>query len=119
MKSYFDQLPRVLDDAALVDGASWFNIIFRVILPASKTAFVIIALFTFMSAWGEFIIASILDIMTLGKYIYESAVAGQAGIMKPSTFAAASIVYALPIIALFAIAQRYIDEVYKLGIVKG
>lgn len=119
MKSYFDQLPRVLDDAAFIDGASWFNIIFRVVLPASKAAFVIIALFAFMGAWGEFIIASILDIMTLGKYIYESAVAGQAGIMRPATFAAASIVYAIPIVVLFAIAQKYIGEAYRLGIAKG
>lgn len=119
MKSYFDQLPRALDDAAFIDGASWTSIIFKVVLPASRAAFIIIAMFAFMSAWGEFIIASIFNITTLGKYIYESAVAGQAGIMEPATFAASSIVYAVPIIALFALSQKYIGEAYRLGITKG
>lgn len=119
VKSYFDQLPRVLDEAAFIDGAGWLSIIFRIVLPSSKAAFIIVALLAFMGAWSEFIIASILGIKTLGMYIYETAVAGQAGIMEPATFAAASIVYALPIIGLFILAQRYIGEAYRLGIVKG
>lgn len=63
----------------------------------------------------EFIIASILNITTLGKYIHESAVAGHAGVMEPATFAAASLIYAVPIIALFALSQKYIGEAYRLG----
>ncbi|MEM1638733.1 MAG: ABC transporter permease subunit [Desulfurococcaceae archaeon] len=119
MKSYFDQLPEELDEAAFIDGASWLHIIFRVIFPASKAAFVIIMLFAFMNAWGEFIIANILQLKTLGMYIYSRAVAGQAGIMEPATFAAASIIFAIPMIVLFAVAQKYIGEAYRLGITKG
>ncbi|MEM0002020.1 MAG: ABC transporter permease subunit [Desulfurococcaceae archaeon] len=119
MKSYFDQLPKELDEAAFIDGASWLHIIFRVIFPASKAAFVIIMLFAFMNAWGEFIIANILQLKTLGMYIYSRAVAGQAGIMEPATFAAASIIFAIPMIVLFAVAQKYIGEAYRLGITKG
>lgn len=114
MKSYFDQLPRSLDEAAFIDGASWPTIIFRVIFPASRAAFIIITLFAFMSAWGEFIIANILGLQTLGKFVFEQA-AGQAGLMEPATFAAASILYAIPIIILFVVAQKYIGEAYKLG----
>lgn len=66
----------------------------------------------------EFIIASILNITTLGKYIYESAVAGHAWIMEPATFAAASLIYAIPIIVLFALSQKYIGEAYRLGAVE-
>lgn len=119
MKSYFDQLPKELDEAAFIDSASWFHIIFRVIFPASKAAFIIITMFSFMSAWGEFIIANILQLKTLGMYIYSRAVAGQAGIMEPATFAAASIIFAVPMIVLFVIAQKYIGEAYRLGITKG
>ncbi|ADM27519.1 binding-protein-dependent transport systems inner membrane component [Ignisphaera aggregans DSM 17230] len=118
VKSYFDQLPKELDEAAFIDGASWLMIIFRVILPASKAAYIIIAMLAFMSAWGEFIIANIMGITTLGRYIYESA-AGQVGVMEPGTFAAASLIYGTPIIVLFALAQRYIGEAYRLGIAKG
>ncbi len=119
MKSYFDQLPKELDEAAFIDGASWFHIVFKVVFPASKAAFIIITLFAFMSAWGEFIIANILQLKTLGMYIYTTAVAGQAGIMRPGEFAAAAIVYAIPMMVLFAVAQKYIGEAYRLGIVKG
>jgi len=42
IKSYFDQLPKELDEAAFIDGASWFNIIFKVIFPSSKAAFIFI-----------------------------------------------------------------------------
>jgi len=66
----------------------------------------------------EFIIASILNITTLGKYIYESAVAGHAWIMEPATFTAASLIYAIPIIVLFALSQKYIGEAYRLEAVK-
>jgi len=118
VKSYFDQIPKELDEAAFIDGASWPMIIFRVILPASKAAYIIVAMLAFMSAWGEFIVANIMGITTLGKYIYESA-AGQVGIMEPGTFAAASLIYGVPIIILFALAQRYIGEAYRLGIAKG
>jgi arabinogalactan oligomer/maltooligosaccharide transport system permease protein len=116
MKSYFDQLPKELDEASFIDGAGWFHIIFRVIFPASKAAFIIIILFAYMSAWGEFIIATILQIPTLGWYVYTQGVAGQAGLMKPGVYAAAAIIYAIPMIILFALAQRYIGQAYRLGI---
>jgi len=119
MKSYFDQLPKELDEAAFIDGASWFHIIFRIALPASRSAFIIIAIFAFMGAFGEFIIADILQLKTLGRYIYQVAVGGEAGIMRPSTYAAMSLIYATPIVLLFIVAQKYIGEAYRRGIVKG
>ncbi|MCD6300966.1 MAG: ABC transporter permease subunit [Staphylothermus sp.] len=115
IKSYFDQLPRELDEAAFVDGASWFTIIFRVVFPASKAAFIIITLLAYMSAWGEFIIANIMGLDTLGKYIYVMAVAGEAGLMEPGRFAAAALLYAIPMIILFVVSQEYIGEAYRLG----
>jgi arabinogalactan oligomer/maltooligosaccharide transport system permease protein len=118
MKSYFDQLPRELDEAAFIDGASWSDIIFKIVLPASKSSFIIIALFAFMGAWGEFIIADILGLNTLGRFIYRVAM-GPVGIDNPSTYAASSIIYAVPIVLLFVIAQKYIGEAYRRGIVKG
>jgi len=118
MKSYFDQLPRELDEAAFIDGSSWFDTIFKITLPASRAAFIIIALFAFMGAWGEFIVADIMQINTLGRYIYRTGVAGQAGLMNPATYAA-SLVFAVPIVVLFALSQKYIGEAYRRGIVKG
>jgi len=115
VKSYFDQLPRSLDEAAFIDGANWFEIIFRVIFPASKAAFIIVLLFGFMGAWGEFFIAGIFNLKTLGWYLY-IRVTGQAGLQDVGLYAAASILYATPIIILFIVSQKYIGEAYRLGL---
>ncbi len=116
MKSFFDNLPRELDEAAFIDGASWSQIVFKVILPASKSAMVVIAMFAFMGAWGEFIIASFLRVHTLAAFIYESA-SGQA--VRWGDFAAKTMLFAIPIIVLYAVAQRYIGEAMRYGAVKG
>ena len=73
MKGLFDGLPRELNEAAFIDGASWSQIIFKVILPSSKLAMVVVAMFAFMGAWREFIIASFLRVKTLAAYLFETA----------------------------------------------
>ncbi len=112
VKNYFDSLPRELDEAAFIDGASWRQIVFRVILPASKPAMIIIAMFAFMGAWGEFIIASFLRVRTLAAYVYETAT-GQT--IFWSDFAARTILFAIPIIILYIVAQKYIGEAMRYG----
>ncbi len=112
IKNYFDALPKELDEAAFIDGANWRQIVFRVILPASKPAMIIIALFAFMGAWGEFIIASFLRVETLAAYVYETAT-GQT--IFWSDFAARTILFAIPIVLLYGIAQRYIGEALRYG----
>jgi len=66
-------IPRELIEAAYIDGASWSQIIFKVILPSSKLAMVVVAMFAFMGAWREFIIASFLRVKTLAAYLFETA----------------------------------------------
>lgn len=112
IKNYFDSLPRSLDEAAFIDGAGWRQIIFRVILPASKPALVIIALFAFMGAWGEFIVASFLRVNTLAAYIYETAM-GQT--IYWSDFAARTILFSIPLIIVYAFSQKYIGEALRYG----
>ncbi len=112
IKNYFDSLPRSLDEAAFIDGAGWRQIIFRVILPASKPALIIIAMFAFMGAWGEFIMASFLRVETLAAYIYETAT-GQT--IYWSDFAARTIIFSIPLIAVYAFSQKYIGEAMRYG----
>ncbi|ADV64444.1 binding-protein-dependent transport systems inner membrane component [Desulfurococcus mucosus DSM 2162] len=118
LKSYFDNLPRELDEAAFIDGADWGTIIYRIVLPSSRPAVIIITLFAFMSAWGEFFIANLLRVNTIGAYIYMTAF-GERGLQDPSVYAALSLIYAFPIIVIYMVAQRYMGEAYRLGIVKG
>lgn len=112
IKNYFDSLPRELDEAAFIDGASWSTIVFKVILPASRPAMTIIALFSFMGAWGEFIVASFIKVPTIAAYIYQTA-AGQT--IFWGDFAARTILFSIPVVTLFIIAQRYLGEAIRYG----
>ncbi|MEO8554011.1 MAG: ABC transporter permease subunit, partial [Kofleriaceae bacterium] len=58
LKGYFDSLPRELEEAARIDGASPWMIFRKIILPLSRPALAVTALFSFMTAWNEFIMAS-------------------------------------------------------------
>ena len=55
MRQYFLTLPRELDDAAKIDGCSWWGIFYRILLPLSRPALATIAIFTFMSQWNSFL----------------------------------------------------------------
>lgn len=120
LKGYFDTLPRDLEEAALVDGASKFTIFWRIILPLSRPALAVTALFSFMTAWNEFILASTflsdersftLPIV-LQRYVGEfSAEWGR--------FAAGAIVVSAPVMALFFYLQKHLVGGLTAGGVKG
>ncbi|UNQ73350.1 ABC transporter permease subunit [Infirmifilum sp. NZ] len=112
VKNYLDALPREIDESAFIDGASWRQIIFDVVLPASKPTMIVIALFAFMGAWGEFIIANFLRIETLAAYVYETATSQT---IFWSDFAARTIIFAIPIIAIYVFTQKYIGEAMRYG----
>src|ERR1700722_13267637 len=58
LKGYFDTIPRELEEAALLDGATQGQIFIRVVLPLARPALAVTALFSFMTAWNEFILAA-------------------------------------------------------------
>jgi arabinogalactan oligomer/maltooligosaccharide transport system permease protein len=115
IKSYFDGLPRSLDEAAFMDGADWKTIVFRVILPSSKPAMAVIALFAFIGAWGEFILASFLRVPTLAAYIYQTAL-GQT--IYWSDFAARTILFSIPVLIVYSYAQKYLGEAFSYAATK-
>ncbi|HUK14221.1 MAG TPA: ABC transporter permease subunit, partial [Thermoanaerobaculaceae bacterium] len=55
LKGYFDTIPKELEESALMDGASAATIFYRIVLPLAKPAVAVTALFSFMTAWNEFI----------------------------------------------------------------
>src|SRR5207249_1467097 len=60
LKGYFDTIPRELEEAAIMDGASPGEVFVRIVLPLAKPALAVTALFSFMTAWNEFIVAATL-----------------------------------------------------------
>jgi len=120
LKGYFDTLPRELEEAARIDGASSWGVFFRVVLPLAKPGIAVTALFSFMTAWNEFILAQ--TFMT-DERSYTLPVLLQSQIGEYSadwgTFAAGAILTSLPVMALFYVLQRFLVGGLTAGSVKG
>jgi len=120
LKGYFDTIPKDLEEAAIMDGASQWTIFVRVILPLSRPAIAVTALFCFMTAWNEFILAAT---FMNAETAYTLPVALQHYVGDYSTewghFAAGAIVVSIPVMALFLALQRHLVEGLTAGGVKG
>ncbi len=120
MKGYYDTIPRELEEAALMDGASRVRTFYTIILPLAAPALVITALFSFLTAWSEYIVAAQVlltqDLYTvpLGLKQFESTMATEWGL-----YAAGSIVVSIPVIALFLYLSKWLISGLTLGSVKG
>ncbi|GAA0944079.1 sugar ABC transporter permease [Actinocorallia libanotica] len=121
IKSFFDSIPRELDEAMLIDGASHHQAFLRVILPLSAPILAISALLVFIATINEFLIASVFltgdDSRTLAVGLY-GLIAGE----RNSTFgmfAVGTLLTAIPTVAVFQFLQRYIVHGLTAGSVKG
>ena len=120
LKGYFDTLPRELEEAARIDGASPWGVFFRIVLPLSRPAIAVTALFSFMTAWNEFILAG--TFMTDEKsYTLPVLLRNYIGEYHAEWghFAAGAILTSLPVMALFYVLQRYLVGGLTAGAVKG
>jgi len=120
LKGYFDTIPQDLEDAARIDGASQWTIFTEIVLPLSKPAIAVTALFSFMTAWNEFILAA--TFLSDAK-AYTLPVVLQSYIGDFETqwglFAAGAIVASTPVMILFFILQKNLVEGLTAGSVKG
>jgi arabinogalactan oligomer/maltooligosaccharide transport system permease protein len=122
-KGFFDTIPKSLDEAARIDGATRAQVLFRIILPLAKPIVIYTILTAFMAPWGDFVFA---------KYISFGASAGMnvaVGLNsflsldqimnKYTLFCAGGVVVAIPVVILFLCLQRYYVEGVTGGAVKG
>jgi len=120
MKGYYDTIPYSLEEAARIDGCNQFHAFYRIILPLAAPALVITALFSFMTAWAEYLVAAQIlqnsDLWTLplGLKSFESNMSTEWGL-----YGAASLIVAIPVIVLFLALSRYLVSGLTLGSVKG
>ncbi len=120
LRAAFEAIPVDLEEAAMVDGATRFGAFVRVVLPLAKPAIAVTALFAFMSAYNEFILAAtLLDDarmftlpVMLQRFIGEYDAQWEA-------FAAGALVVSLPVMALFYVAQRHLVAGLATGGIKG
>ena len=122
-KGFFDTIPKSLDEAARIDGASRHKVFIKIILPLAKPIIIYTILTAFMAPWGEYMFASL---MAFGdQYYYNVAVGLKAMLDKEvaskyfTRFCAASVLISIPITALFFWLQKYYVQGVTGGSVKG
>ena len=124
-KGFFDTVPKSLDEAARIDGASRFRTFFKIILPLSKSIIIYTILISFISPWCDYIIVSFIMsgvpdtgmyTVSLGMYKWLEREQIQ---QYFTTFCAAAVIVATPITALFMWLQKYYVEGVTGGAVKG
>ncbi len=122
-KGFFDTLPKSLDEAARVDGATRFQVLKKIILPLSKPIVIYTVLTAFMGPWGDYVFARYISFGTsagmnvaVGLYNWLS----QDQIAKSYTmFCAGGVLVAVPVTVLFMCLQKYYVEGVTGGAVKG
>ncbi|GIF62321.1 sugar ABC transporter permease [Asanoa ishikariensis] len=110
-KQFFDGLPRDLEEAARMDGASFFRVYRRIVLPLARPAVAAVAIFTFVTTWNDLLwpllVLSNPDLMTVPVGL--ATVQGAFGIRYADTMASA-ILGAIPLVAVFLLFQRQIVQ---------
>ena len=117
--SYFEDIPREMEEAALIDRASRWQAFWHVVLPQARGAIAVTVIFVFLNAWNEFLFAVVLGgatvrPVTVAMYNYINTEQTQW-----AQLAAAALVAMLPVIVLGLAAQKHIVAGLSAGAVKG
>ena len=122
-KGFFDTIPKTLDEAARVDGATRMQVFFKVIMPLSGSIIIYTILMGFMAPWGDFMLASYLIhenstgmSVAVGMYEWLSKTMVNTNY---TMFCAAGVIVALPVTIVFLALQKYYVEGVTGGAVKG
>lgn len=120
LKSFFDTIPKSLEEAALIDGLTSFGTFWKIIMPLSLPGLSVTAFFSFITAWNEFMFA--LTFMSTSNH-YTLPVGLRSFVFEFNTdwnyMAAGAIVVSLPVLIFFFIAQKFIIGGLTSGGVKG
>lgn len=121
MKGYFDSIPRDLDEAATVDGATPWQVFWVILVPLVRPILVVVGMLTFIGIYSEYVLARIiltdksLYTLSVGLNLFiQNQYSGRWG-----TFSAGALIAAIPVVALFLIFQRYLVGGLTSGSVKG
>lgn len=120
LKGFFDTVPRELEEAALLDGCTQVQVFRRIVLPLSLPAVAVTALFSFLAAWNEFLLALVFNTSN-EQYTLPVGLASMipANGQRWGDFAAASILVSVPVVILFVLFQKPLVQGLSFGGVKG
>lgn len=120
LTNYFRTIPDEIEQAALIDGCSRLEVIWRVTLPLAIPALVSVSIYTFMIAWNEFLYALVFlnDHNMFTMPIKINTIFNDPS-PRPHVVMAASTIMTVPIVLLFLAMERYLEEGLTAGGVKG
>ena len=120
MRQAFLKIPREVEEAAIVDGCNVFQMFCRVVIPMVKPTLAVLAVFTFIGSWGEFLWPSIM-LTKDSMYTLPVGINNLQGMFSANWrfIAAGSIIATIPIIIFFLAMQRYFISGENDGAVKG
>ena len=119
MRGYIEDIPKELEESALVDGCTRWQVLYKVILPMARAGVFATAVFTFIFSWNEFVFALVLtnkDIVTFpvqvtGFFAQQQQFWSKAGAM--------SLLGSLPVLVAVIFLQRYLVRGISMGALKG
>lgn len=119
MKGFFDSIPRDLEDAAMIDGTSAFMALIRVVLPLSLPGLAATTIYCAILTWGEFVFASTL-MSGEARWTGPIGIASfnQQYLVQWNDIMAASLLFIVPVILLFAFLERFLVQGIAAGGVK-
>ncbi|MEV6912221.1 carbohydrate ABC transporter permease [Amycolatopsis sp. NPDC051071] len=118
LAGYIDSIPKELDEAAMVDGTGPIGALIRVVIPAAMPGIVAVGIYSFMTAWGEVLFASVMTdsgTRTLAVGLQEYSTQVQ---VYWNQVMAASLIVSVPVVAGFLLLQRYLVAGLTAGAVK-
>jgi ABC-type glycerol-3-phosphate transport system permease component len=117
---FFRSIPRDIDEAATIDGASYLQTFFLVILPLARPGLVAVALFTFLIAWNSYLWALVLT-TDASMHVLSVGVANMVGEYRVqwNELMAAAVIAAVPVMLLFSFLEKHLVNAITSGAVKG
>jgi arabinogalactan oligomer/maltooligosaccharide transport system permease protein len=120
LKGYYDTIPFALEESAGIDGCTRWQSFYFIVLPLAAPALVITALFSFMTAWNEYVVAALMlqDVekftLPLGLRMFQANMSTQWGL-----YAAGALLVSVPVVIIFLFLSRYLVSGLSSGAVKG
>jgi multiple sugar transport system permease protein len=119
----FNSIPRDLDDAAAIDGCTWFDTLFKVMVPVALPSFVVSFLLLFIGGWNEFLFAYILTVTPQSRVLtvrlFEMPYRGDVFLPQYDIIAAGGMLVLLPIIPVLILGQKRLVEGILAGATQG
>jgi len=122
LKGYFDSIPKDLDEMGMIDGCNRLGVLFRIVFPLSAPGLAVVAFFSFITSWGDYMFVSVLSqskATTTLTILLQSFISGGAGRrIQWEILSSATVLVLLPTVVLFALLQRWFISGLTSGAVK-